>query len=297
MPMAGATFTVTTTADNGSNSSPTPGSLREAIVNGNAVGGGTINFNIPGSGVQTITPPASLPDITAPVTIDGYTQPGASPNTLGNGDNAVLLIELNGNGGSGLSITTANCTVRGLVINGFNRNGIALFESAATNNHIEGNFIGTNATGTAAVGNGTGIYFQRANGNQIGGTAPAERNVISGNINYGILIENGGGATGVGNVIQGNYVGTNAAGASAIPNVAGGGIVINSGQNNIIGGTTPGARNLVSGNTSPGIPGIRILSGFPAASGNVIQGNLVGTDISGIVALGNGGWGVDISSG
>src|SRR5713226_2668330 len=120
MPMAGATFTVTTTADNGSNSSPTPGSLREAIVNGNAVCGGTINFNIPGSGVQTITPPASLPDITAPVTIDGYTQPGASPNTLGNGDNAVLLIELNGNGGSGLSITTANCTVRGLVINGFN---------------------------------------------------------------------------------------------------------------------------------------------------------------------------------
>src|SRR5207244_5218799 len=142
-----ALFTVTTTADNGSNASPSPGSLREAIINANNSGGGTINFQIPASDpncnatthVCTITPVTrSLPDITASVTIDGYTQPGASPNTLTTGDNAVLLIELNGNGTSGLSglnITAANCTVRGLVINGFNQNGIALFESVATNTH------------------------------------------------------------------------------------------------------------------------------------------------------------------
>jgi len=173
------TFTVTTTADNGSNTSPTAGSLREAIVNANNSGGGNINFSIPGSDpncnatthVCTITPVTrSLPDITAPVTIDGYTQPGASPNTLADGDNAVLLVELNGNGASGLSglnITSPNCTVRGLIINGFNVNGIALYESAATNTHIEGNFIGTDATGTVANSNGNaGIYFQRANGNR-----------------------------------------------------------------------------------------------------------------------------------
>ena len=69
-------------------------------------------------------------------------------------------------GANGLSIDIGNCTVRGLVINGFNVNGIALYESAATNTHIEGNFIGTDATGTVANSNGNaGIYFQRANGN------------------------------------------------------------------------------------------------------------------------------------
>src|SRR5207247_8261318 len=135
---------------------------------------------------------------------------------------------------SGLNITAGGCTVRGLVINGFN-NGIALFESAATNTDIEGNFVGTNAAGAAAVSNHTGIYFQRANGNQIGGTDPAARNVISGNINYGILIENGGGAAGAGNIIQGNYVGTNAAGTAAIPN---GAVArqINNCQNKLAGG-------------------------------------------------------------
>ncbi|HEY3027403.1 MAG TPA: hypothetical protein VGJ55_14735, partial [Pyrinomonadaceae bacterium] len=298
------TFTVTTTADNGSNTSPTPGSLREAIINANN-SGGEINFNIPASDpncnaithvctITTIT--RSLPDIIAPVTIDGYTQPGASANTLADGDNAVLLIELNGNGVSGLTglwIDTANCTVRGLVINGFNGYGIGLYESAATNTHIEGSFIGTNALGTAAIGNSTGIYFQRANGNQIGGTDPAARNVISGNLNNGILIENGGGAAGVGNIIQGNYVGTNAAGTAAIPNQAGIGIVINSGQNNLIGGTAVGAGNLVSGNLNQGI---RFASSFPAASFNAVQGNLIGTDISGTAPLGNGSWGVDITT-
>src|SRR5437870_482064 len=262
------TFTVTTTADNGSNTSPTPGSLREAIVNGNNSGGGTINFQIPASDpncnatthVCTITTVTrSLPDITAPVTIDGYTQPGASPNTLAQGENAVLLIELNGNGASGLTgltIDTGGCTVRGLVINGFRVYGIALYESVATNTHIEGNFIGTNAAGTAANSNGTSVYFQRANGNQIGGTDPSARNVISGNLNYGILIENGGGAAGAGNIIQGNYVGTNAAGTAAIPNGAVA-LQINNCQNNLVGGTTPGARNLISGNLNHGISNMR----------------------------------------
>src|SRR5262245_20734693 len=288
------TFTVTTTADNGSNTAPIPGSLREAILNANGAGGGTIGFNIPGAGVQTISLTVRLPEITAPVTIDGYTQPGASPNTLAGGDDAVLLVELHGGDYvDGLSITAPDCTVRGLVINGFNPNAIGLFEAGATNALIEGNFIGTDPTGTVAVGNATGVYFQRANGNRIGGTAPAARNVISGNLNYGISIVNGGGLTGAGNVIQGNFVGTNAAGTAAIPNRAGAGILIDSGQDNLVGGTAPGAGNLVSGNL---IQGIRISSSYPAAIGNVIQGNLVGTDVTGTVAIGNGGWGVDITT-
>src|SRR5947209_13580542 len=92
-----ATFHVTTTADNGDNSNPTPGSLRKAIKDANANPGlDTIDFNIPGTGVHTISPPTPFANITDPVIIDGYTQLGTSPNTLAMGDNAVLLIELNG---------------------------------------------------------------------------------------------------------------------------------------------------------------------------------------------------------
>src|SRR4051794_1723796 len=82
-----ATFTVTNANDSGL------GSLRQAILNANAAGGANvIQFNLSGSGIRTIAPLTQLPDITNSVTIDGYSQPGSSPNTLTNGNNAVLLI-------------------------------------------------------------------------------------------------------------------------------------------------------------------------------------------------------------
>src|SRR5437016_5283227 len=89
-----STFTVLNTDDSG------PGSLRQAITDANATpnagGADQIHFNISGAGVHTISPASALPAITDPVVINGYTQPGASPNTLNIGDNAVVLIELNG---------------------------------------------------------------------------------------------------------------------------------------------------------------------------------------------------------
>jgi len=90
LPLAPAnTFAVVNTNDGG------PGSLRQAILDANAnAGADSISFNIPGGGVRTITPASPLPDITDSVVIDGYTQPGASPNTAATGENAVLLIEL-----------------------------------------------------------------------------------------------------------------------------------------------------------------------------------------------------------
>src|SRR5436309_8704045 len=81
-------FTVTNTNDTGT------GSLRQAILDANSMGGGTINFNIPGAGVHTITPMTVLPTITQTVTIDGYSQPGSSANTNPTtmGLNAVITI-------------------------------------------------------------------------------------------------------------------------------------------------------------------------------------------------------------
>ena len=93
-------LTVTTTADSGA------GSLRQAILDANATNGlDTIAFNIPGPGVHTITPGSVLPTITDPVVIDGYTQPGATNNTQAVGNNAVLLIELNGSNAGVAGIT------------------------------------------------------------------------------------------------------------------------------------------------------------------------------------------------
>jgi CSLREA domain-containing protein len=127
---ASATFVVDSTgdepdnnlADNLCHTAADTCTLRAAIQRANAISGAdTIDFNIPGVGVHTITPATALPTITDPVTIDGYSQPGASLNTQATGDDAVLLIELAGNGVSGgvsgLFITAGSSTVRGLVIN------------------------------------------------------------------------------------------------------------------------------------------------------------------------------------
>jgi hypothetical protein len=227
------------------------------------------------------------------VTINGYSQPGAHPNTKAIGSDAVLKIELSGASAppdaNGLWITTANSTVRGLVINRWGAPGslesaIRIQGSGATGNRVAGNFIGTDATGTQDLGNaGVGVYVEDAPGNTIGGTAVAARNVISGNA-YGIGI--GGAAKGT--TVAGNYVGTDASGTRDLGNsqygVAGEG-----GSNSVIGGTTIATRNVISGNNAGGI-------GF-AASGVRIAGNYVGTDASGTEALGNTFYGVYIDSG
>src|SRR6478672_2607151 len=125
-----ATFVVNNTNDGGT------GSLRQAILDANAtanIGGpDLITFNINGPGVQTISPGSVLPPITDPVTIDGYTQPGASPNTQASGSNAVLLIQLSGAQvptpfPAGLAITAGNSTVQGLIINHFTQSGDGIF--------------------------------------------------------------------------------------------------------------------------------------------------------------------------
>src|SRR5215213_11355711 len=170
--------------------------LRAAIQESNDTPGpDTINFNIGGTAsVKTISPTSPLPPIKKAVTINGYTQPGASANNDCSSTNAVLKIELSGaNAGpsaNGLTITAADSTIKGLAINRFDGHGILVEGARATNNSIEGNYVGTDASGNINLGNGddgthiganAGVYVKGAANNTVGGTAPASRNVISAN--------------------------------------------------------------------------------------------------------------------
>ena len=271
------TFTVTNTHDSGT------GSLRQAMLDANSAGGGTIAFNIPGTGVHTISPLSALPTVTQSVAIDGYTQPGsrANTNSPSTGLNTVLTIELSPTvfAGNGLEIAASNCTVRGLVINNFQSgDGIHISNSTSQNNVIAGNFIGTDPSGTVARPNGgSGIFLENGPANNtIGGTTYDARNLISGNSNIGVAIQ------GNTNTVQGNLIGTDITGKVALGN-AGGGINVQTGTGTLIGGTTIKARNIISGNTNA--TGIDT---FPSGSAVTVQGNFIGTDVIGTVALPNG---------
>jgi hypothetical protein len=189
---------VTNTGDSGG------GSLRAAIDNANLhAGPDAINFAIPGSGVQTIDLLSPLPDITEAVHIDGYTQGAASPNTLAHGNNAVVLVELDGTAapGVGLNVLGDGSTIRGLIIKRFSSDGIVI---AGGGNTIEGNFIGTDATGALGQPNGgNGIALVgSAVGNMIGGSTPDAQNRIAFNTGSGITIQ----GSGADNAIRGNAV-------------------------------------------------------------------------------------------
>jgi hypothetical protein len=236
--------------------------------------------------VRTILPASVLPAITDTVTIDGYSQPGTSPNTLAVGNDAVLRIQLDGESAgnvvAGLVIRAAGCVVRGLVINRFPNEAIIIEHPPtpatreATRNVIEGNYIGTDAGGTVALGNGSGITISSFD-NTIGGTSPAARNLISGSTaGSGIWMK----STAPLNEIEGNYIGTDKNGTAALPN-DGRGIFIESGGNSI-GSTQAGAGNLISGNKDRGIE----ISGVLGLT-NRIEGNLIGTNATGTAALGN----------
>jgi hypothetical protein len=304
-PAYAATFTVNRTGDTAdanlanaacdvnASASGNQCTLRAAIQESNdTAAADVIRFNIASNvSVKTISPTRPLPTITRAVTIDGYSQPGTGPNTRAVGNNAVLKIQLNGaNAGQdadGLVIGASDTTIRGLVINRFGADGILGEGPGATGNRIQGNFIGTNAAGTADLGNGQMGMFIAADNTTIGGTAAGERNVISGNGIHGIIIFSSG-ATG--NKIQGNYIGTNAAGTSALGNGEVGLLVV--APNNTVGGTVAGAGNVISGNGNTGVD----ISGSSGGSNNRVEGNRIGTKAGGTGDLGNRANGVNISS-
>ncbi|HEX8199173.1 MAG TPA: hypothetical protein VF590_01705, partial [Isosphaeraceae bacterium] len=293
-----ATFTVANTNDGGA------GSLRQALLDANATPGtDTVAYNLPGTGPFTIRPTSALPRVDDPIIIDGYTQPGSVVNTRATGDNAVLRVVIDGSaagaGVTGLTIAAGGSTVRGLVINGFSGAGLKLLGGG--NSLIEGNFLGTNASGTAALGNGNlgdgsstdCLVVFNSSGNTIGGTTAASRNLISGNRGAGLVIE-GLGAGAANNLIAGNSIGTNAAGTAALGNGRDGVRIVNAPENTV-GGTTPGAGNIIAGTAYVGgISGSGVAISGPGATGNLIVGNSIGTNAAVSIDLGNAGVGVQI---
>ena len=273
--LGATTFVVTTTNDSG------PGSLRQAVWDSNTnVGMHTITFNIPAA-PYTIYLASALPVITNSMIINGYTG-SASQNTLPDDDNAVLNIEVTTSNHlvqAGISITAGGSTVQGLVMNGFNT---CISLSGSGGNTIAGNFLGTTPDGSNASPRtvGTGIFVNTTGAtNLIGGSTPAARNLISGMSTVGIDLRGASVS-----VIEGNFIGTDQHGTGVIPTVNAIGTLS---PGNRIGGTTAAQRNIISGigTTALDIRG----------AGNVVQGNFIGTDVSGRVPL-NSYYGVSCSA-
>ncbi|MBX3084033.1 MAG: hypothetical protein KF716_20525 [Anaerolineae bacterium] len=276
MQVYGSTISVTNTNDSGA------GSLRQAILTANSTPElDTITFNIGAGGLKTIKPLTQFPEITAPVIIDGTTQPGYTNSPL---------IELDGSiptaagTTTGFSITAGNSTLRGLIINRFSQ---PVMIYAGGNNHIEGCFIGMNATGTAPVGTPDyGIRIEDSSNNVIGGLTSAQRNVIKALTIASFAAE---GMSAAGNVVQGNYIGVAVDGSTRLN--SGIGLLIGGAANNVVGGTEVGARNVISGSQT----GIAIWG--TTGSNNRIQGNYIGTDATGMAAVINVDIGIEIDAG
>jgi hypothetical protein len=257
-------------------------SLREAILATNATPNGStpdiIIFGI-GSGLQTITPTSALPPITDAVFIDGTTQSGFV---------GTPLIELNGAsaGGIGMSITAGSATIRGLVINRF-VTGLSI-SGGDGGNVLEGNYIGTDPTGTIDRGNlstGVSINYSSDNPNKrndyIGGTGPGTSNVIAGNDQIGISIF---GSNTKLIWVQGNQIGTTASGSAALVGNGAVGIYFDGGAMGlVIGGLDANSRNVIAGH---GV-GISLRS-----IGSEVKGNFIGTN--GTLALG-GAVGIEVT--
>jgi CSLREA domain-containing protein len=284
-PVAAATLTVTTTLDALGDDGEC--SLREAIINANtdsidgsddcAPGSGddTIAFAIPGDGPHIIAVITPLPSITAPVVIDGYSQPGTTPNTSLIGSNASLEVGIEAvapTAGNGLVVDAAGTVIRGMVIIGFDGDagsaGIAVNAEAT----IEGNFIGVAVNGATANPNNYGILVTDADDVTIGSSDLgdlAARNVISGNVNDGVYIQ----GTSTTTIVSGNVIGLDRTGISAVPNLSGVCACAQLGSGASIVG------NVLSGNAAAGI--------YVASVGTTMLRNFIGTDATGLEGVAN----------
>jgi titin len=239
---------------------------------------------------------------------------GGTGNTIqGNfiGTDANGTRALHGQEGVALGIGASDNLIGGTaagarnIISGNLGDGIRIIGRQTTANLIQGNYIGTDVSGTQAVANREfGIFINDAPNNTIGGTTAAARNLVSGNGSSdgggaGVAIWSNGST---GNVVQGNYVGTDVTGTAPLGNIGigrqnGYGVMIENASNNQVGGAARGTGNVIAANSSDGVI-IAIATSLNqdlVSTGNLVQGNFVGTDASGTMALGNGGNGVTVA--
>jgi hypothetical protein len=274
---AGPTLTnvVTTTADGGTNS------LRAALYYAEDHPGTTVRFNIPNTdpgfsnGVYTIKITGFLPPLVVDnTTIDGTTQPGYAGRLLIVLDGTAIIPDAYPPGQvTGLLIYAAHCQVKGMSFQNFGWNGLTLEYPYATNNQISQCWAGLDYTGTNPAPNAyQGILVcAGASGNIIGPS-----NVLSGNSEYGFFLTD---SNTTGNVVEGNYVGTDPSGTLSVMNDVGGGIVTSNAEANVIGGTNTAAGNVISGNFNVGL--------WIITANNLIQGNYIGLNSAGTAALPN----------
>ncbi len=301
--LAASVLVVSNTLDSGT------GSLRQAIEDANqSVGEVRIEFAIPNTDagfvdadnglsvagadaaadVFRIPLQSALPSINnvngQPITLDATTQATLTGNTNLNGPEIVLDGDLIVGGSSGLVIESANVGVHGLVIHNFEGAGILV---RADHVVLASNYIGTDATGTVAHANTGGVAIEFGMQILVGGSSPSSRNVISGNLGNGIIVDSSADQV----TITSNYIGVNSIGNAAVPNGSPGvdshGIRINGGGTNIRIGA-PGAGNVISGNAGSFARGI----GDVGVVGLIIQSNLIGTDSTGTIAIGNASDGI-----
>lgn len=259
--------------------------LRAAIQEANAnPAHDFIIFNIPGGGVHTITLTRALPTLNDVfgITIDGYTQPGASPNSHPLVSNAAIMVQIEGGGESNfdaLPITTSGNVIRGLAFYKFRRT-FWMYGNGAHDNTVIGSFVGTNAAGNyialqfSNLAHGFHIE-QGAYSNYIGGVAPADRNIISGNGSHGVGIWHSGSDF---NVVVNNIVGLTPAGDNRLPNGRHA-LDLNFGaSSNVFGGPGSGERNVLSGNSHTGVE----VSHSASTTDNRIIGNYIGVDVNGL---------------
>jgi CSLREA domain-containing protein len=285
--------------------------LREAIISSNtdAISGGAagecaagsgagdiIEFDITsneGAGPHTISQTGDMPTVSESVVINGYTETGASENTnpITEAFNGTIMIELDQTNSTFGLVAGATIEVRGFAFTNSVRDGL---NSQGDNAIIAGNFFGVSPDGVTDEGNAEHGLVISGNDPTVGGTSPADRNVISGNDTGG-----GGGtlagigiiSTGSGATVVGNFIGTAADGVTDLGN-SNNGINVNDHTNVIIGGTTTSSRNVISGNGASAVS-YGGLSG-DSGTGNVLLGNYIGVDRTGLTALANDTSGVGI---
>jgi hypothetical protein len=176
------------------------------------------------------------------------------------------------------------------VISANQSHGVVIDSSGTTFNVVEGDYIGTDATGTQALANGAdGVnIYGGATANTVGGTTAGARDVISGNTSAGVYLSD---ASTSANVVEGDYIGTDTTGAKALANGLDGVQILGGATSNTLGGTTAGARDVISGNASVGV----YIMGS-STSDNVVEGDYIGTSAAGTAAVPNGINGIDILS-